>query len=264
MVTLFTGLWLPLFGLQRENIVSLTVCGTLQRVRPPVNTPSRRRPRGSLTRQQVVDAALALADQDGLEALSMPNLAQRLECGVMTIYGYVDSKEDLLDAIALRGLADLHLARPLTNDASGILLAWGRALRETLLAHPSMPVIFLSRAVIGPGIFRGIEGLLAALNGAGMPSAAEGLHALYAVLIYTTGFVAWELPRTVRQPLAAYAAAWRREFAGLPPDEFPVTATVLDELPQLGGAEQFEVGLQALVAGLVASASSRATVKHAD
>src|SRR5256885_14776358 len=100
---------------------------------PAVKRLRRRRPRGSLSREQVVEAALALADQEGLEPLSMQNLARRLECGVMTIYGYVDSKEDLLDAIALRGLSDLRLPRPLPGEPEAVLVSWGRALRLTLL-----------------------------------------------------------------------------------------------------------------------------------
>jgi hypothetical protein len=79
------------------------------------------------------------------------------------------------------------------------------------------------------------------------------------VLIYTTGFVAWELPRTRQQPESAYATEWRRGFADLPPREFPMTAAVLDELPMLAGAEQFEVGLTALAAGLTRSRDARAT-----
>jgi AcrR family transcriptional regulator len=216
------------------------------RIRPARPT---RRPRGSLTRQQVVDTALRLADEEGLEALTMPVLAQRLACGVMTLYGYVANKEDLLDAIALRGLADLQLPQPLPSASAAVLEAWGRALRLTLLEHPCLPVIFLSRPVIGPGIFRGLETLLVALRRAGLPAAA-GVHALYAVLIYTTGFAAWEAPRTRQQPEAAYAAAWRREFASLPPEDFPVTGTVVDELAHVAGAEQFERGLSALTVGL--------------
>jgi TetR/AcrR family transcriptional regulator, tetracycline repressor protein len=185
----------------------------------------------------------------------MPNLARRLECGVMTIYGYVDNKEDLLDAIALRGLADLRLPRPLPSQAAAVLVAWGRALRQTLLGHPSLPVIFLSQAVIGPGIFRGIEALLGALGRAGMQPAA-GLHGIYAVLIYTTGFVAWELPRTRRQSESVYAADWRREFAGLPQEEFPLTASILDELARVAGEEQFELGLSVLAAGLAVRGKS--------
>ncbi len=208
-----------------------------------------RRPRGTLTRDEVVEAALDLADQEGIEALTMPNLARRLDCGVMTIYGYVKSKDDLLGAIAQIGLRDLRLPQPPPRQIDQILVAWGRALRQTLLTHPSLPMIFLSQAVVGPAIFRGIEALLGRLSQAGMGPAA-GVHAIYAVLIYATGFVAWEIPRTHQQPEAAYGATWRREFAGLPPDAFRLTGTVLDELGRVGSEKQFEIGLAALAAGL--------------
>jgi TetR/AcrR family transcriptional regulator, tetracycline repressor protein len=203
----------------------------------------------------VVEAALALADQESLEALSMQNLARRLECGVMTIYGYVDSKEELLDAIALSGLGDLRLARPLPANPKAVLVSWGRALRRTLIEHPSLPVIFLSRAVIGPGILRGLEALLGPLGRSGMPAVA-GVHAVYAMLIYTTGFVAWEVPRTRQQSQLAYAASWRREFAGLPPADFPLVGGVLNELGEVAGERQFELGLSALAAGLAAPHSA--------
>jgi AcrR family transcriptional regulator len=218
-------------------------------VAPPVKRRAGRRPRGSLTREQVVDAALALADHDGLDALTMPNLARRLECGVMTIYGYVESKGDLLDAIAQRGLRDLRLPQPVPAGVRGILTSWGRALRATLVEHPCLPVIFLTQTVVGPGIFRGVEALLARLGPAGVPPSV-GVRAIYAVLIYTTGFVAWEIPRTRQQPQAAYAASWRRGFAGLPPADFPLAGGVLDQLGSVAGDEQFELGLAALVAGL--------------
>lgn len=214
-----------------------------------VKSLRKRRPRGSLSREQVVEAALALADGEGLEALTMQTLARRLDCGVMSVYGYVDRKEDLLDAIAQRGLRDLRLARPLPADVEGILGAWGRALRLNLIEHPSLPMIFLSRPVIGPGILRGLEALLGPLARAGM-SPARGVHAVYAVLTYTTGFVAWEIPRTRRQPEVRYAASWRQEFAALSPSDFPFVGSVLDELPKVAGNEQFELGLSALIAGI--------------
>jgi TetR/AcrR family transcriptional regulator, tetracycline repressor protein len=202
-----------------------------------------------MTREQVVEAALALADQGGLDTLTMPNLAGRLGCGVMTIYGYVDSKEDLLDAIAQRGIRDLRLPQPVPGELQGILISWGRGLRTTLIEHPSLPVIFLTHAVVGPGIFRGVEALLGRLRQAGMHPSA-GARAIYAILTYTTGFVAWEVPRTRRQPQAAYAASWRREFAGLPPADFPLAGGVLEQLGQVAGDEQFELGLAALASGL--------------
>jgi TetR/AcrR family transcriptional regulator, tetracycline repressor protein len=209
-----------------------------------------RRRRGSLSREQVVEAALALADRDGLDALSMQGLASSLDCGVMTLYGYVQSKDELLDAIALRGLRDIDLSPSLPVEPKLLLISWGRALRDTFLQHPSLPTIFLSRSVIGPGIFRGLEALLGALTGSGI-SPSEGARAVYAVLIYSTGFVAWELPRSKAQPAAAYAAGWRREFANLPPADFPLVGGILDQLGEVAGESQFELGLDALASGLM-------------
>ena len=53
-----------------------------------------------------------------------------------------------------------------------------------------------------------------------------------------------------QQPEAAYAANWRREFAGLPPADFPLVGSVLDQLGEVAGERQFELGLAALAAGL--------------
>ncbi len=223
---------------------------------PRVKASRRRRPRGSLTRDQVIDAALALADQDGLDALTMPSLARRLDCGVMTIYGYVENKEDLLSAISQRGLRDLRLSEPVPADVEGILVHWGRALRRLLIDHPSLAVVFLTQAVVSPGIFRGVERLLGRLGHAGM-SASAGVHAIYAVVIYTTGFVAWELPRTRWQPKSRYAMDWRRAFAAMPPEDFQLTAGVVDELARVAGDEQFELGLNALAMGLSRSRSQQ-------
>ena len=221
-----------------------------------VNPHRKRRSRGSLTRDQVVDAALAIADASGLEALSMPSLARHLDCGVMTLYGHVENKGDLLDAIAQRGLRDLRLDRPLPAGADGILAAWGAALRRVLIDHPALPAIFLTRPVIGPGIFRGVEALVDPLRSAGLPP-ARAVHAIYAVLVYTVGYVAWEIPRTRRQPEAEYAAAWRREFANLDASQFPAVASLLDELGAVAGERQFELGLAALVSGLAGAIRPR-------
>jgi TetR/AcrR family tetracycline transcriptional repressor len=217
-----------------------------------VKTSRQRRPRGSLSREQVVDAALALADESGLDGLTMPTLARRLDCGVMTLYSYVESKKDLLEAIVQRGMQDIQLPRPLPADAAGVLSTWGRTLRTTLLRHPALPAIFIDQPVIGPGILRGVEALLGALARADYPPDA-GVHAIYAVLIYTVGFVGWEIPRTRNQPEETYARSWRQVAVGLRPMDFPLATTVLDELGAVAGEEQFELGLAALTVGLVSN-----------
>jgi TetR/AcrR family tetracycline transcriptional repressor len=208
-----------------------------------------RRARGTLTRDQIVNSALTLADQDGIESLSMPRLAAQLDCGVMTIYRYVADKGELLDAMAHSGLADLHLSRPLPTDPAGVMIAWGRALRATLLRHPSLSAIFLSRPIIAAGIVTGVEALLGALARRGV-SPDLGVRAVYVVLVHTTGFVAWELPRTHRQARETYAEAWRQLLASHRPDEFPLTASAADNLIGVAGEEQFEFGLVRLAHGL--------------
>jgi len=180
----------------------------------------------------------------------MPGLARRLKCGVMTIYGYVANKEELLGALAQRGLADLQVPAPLPTDPAEILVTWGRALRVTFLEHPSLPTIFLSQVVIGAAIVRVIETLLTALA-RGQVRPPDSIRAIYAVLVYTTGFVAWELPRTREQPQQAYSAAWLGTVSSLPPEDFPLTTGLGRELAHVAGEEQFDHGLTALAEGLL-------------
>jgi AcrR family transcriptional regulator len=59
----------------------------------------RRRPRGELTREQVLSAALGLADEEGLDGLTMRRLAEELGCGTMTLYTHVASRDDLQSGI---------------------------------------------------------------------------------------------------------------------------------------------------------------------
>ena len=208
-----------------------------------------RRPRGSLTREAVVDAALALVDAEGIEALSMPRLARQVDAGVMTLYHYVRSKQELQEAVALRAIAEVRLRDLHARDAPAILLDWGRGLREVLLAHPGVAGVLAHQAVIGHGIFQGLENLLGPLQRAGL-GVERGVRAVYAVLIYTLGFVLWETPRVHEQPASAYSVQWRAKFARLPENQFPGVASALPYLGTLASEAQFEFGLQALVTGL--------------
>lgn len=206
---------------------------------------------------------MSLADEVGLDGLTMPALAHRLDCGVMTLYGYVDNKASLLEAIAQRGMQDLRMPRPLPTDAVGVLSAWGRALRETLLRHSALPAIFIDRPVVGPGILGGVEALAGAL-GRGGYGAKPGVHAIYAVLIYTIGFVNWEAPRTRGAAADSYARSWRSVAAGMGPERLPIVSTVIEELAKVAGEEQFEIGLAALTRGLGDSGSSASSSTGSD
>src|SRR3712207_6578966 len=65
-----------------------------------------------LTRESIAAAALALADSEGFEALTMRRLAQELGVGTMTVYGYVRDKEDLVDAMVDLAITEITIPPP--------------------------------------------------------------------------------------------------------------------------------------------------------
>ena len=173
----------------------------------------------------------------------------------MTLYRYVTDKNDLLDAMVHSGLPDLRLSRPLPDDPADVMVSWGTALRSTLRTHPSLPSIILSRPVVGPGILNGVEALLRALARCGVAPAAA-VRAVYAVLVYTTGFVAWEIPRTGPQAEEAYARSWRRQLADSGSDEYPLTTAAAEDLVGVADEQQFHFGLTRLAHGLFPATST--------
>lgn len=207
-----------------------------------------RRRRGSLSRGAVVEAALALVDEEGLEALSMPRLARRLDVGAMTIYGYVANKADLVEALAERVLAGVSVPDAHPEDWAGCLAGHMRSLRAAVLAHPALGAVLAARGLATPTVFANLEASLEILRAGGFPP-EEALRIYYALLAYTLGFLAWEIPRTRRQPPAAYAAQWAEALAALPADEYPRLHEVAGMVATVAGTDQFEAGLGALLRG---------------
>jgi AcrR family transcriptional regulator len=116
----------------------------------------------------VVDAAIALADEEGVEALSMRKVAERLGIGAMSLYTYVESKSELIDLMIDRVVSEL--ARP---DRSA--LPWRERLEgmardeyEHALRHPWMLHVDTSRPPLGPGISDRYEYQLSLIEGIGL------------------------------------------------------------------------------------------------
>ena len=203
-------------------------------------------PRGTLTRERIVDAAVALADEEGLRALSMPKLARRLEVGVMSLYSHVRSKDDLLDGVAQKLLEDL--IGPTGSTGAAAVKDHFRALRRLLVAHPGLGEVLATRGVAVPAVFDLLEQNLSALLTAGIDGdEAVGLY--YALLTYTVGFATWQLPRAAAGD-RVYRRRWREILNNLPPDRYPSLHTVRDHLPTVASDAQFEFGLQRLAAKL--------------
>jgi TetR/AcrR family tetracycline transcriptional repressor len=121
----------------------------------------------ALGRERIVETALRIADVDGIYAVSMHRVAKELSVGSMTLYTYVDGKEDLMDAVASAAVESIRLPDPtLPWDARVRELA-----RETVIAasaHPSLPGLLMVRPPSTVAALRPLEFMLQALRDAGV------------------------------------------------------------------------------------------------
>ena len=131
--------------------------------------PSRRGPRPRLDVDAVVDAAIALAGEQGLEAVTMRALAARLRVSTMTLYGYVPGKDELVDLMLDALFA--RMARPAWHPGSSWrerARAVAEANRALYAAHPWAAAVSTARPPLGPGLMDKYEHELAAFDGAGL------------------------------------------------------------------------------------------------
>ena len=129
----------------------------------------RRGPRPALTVDRVVDAAIALADADGLPAVTMRRLAQDLGVAPMTLYTYVPGRAELLDL-----MLDAVYARMPRADTAGRpwrarVAAVAEENRTLFATHPWVAAVSTSRPPLGPGQMAKYEHELRALDGQGLP-----------------------------------------------------------------------------------------------
>ncbi|HEX2029083.1 MAG TPA: TetR/AcrR family transcriptional regulator C-terminal domain-containing protein [Nitriliruptorales bacterium] len=150
-------------------------------------------PRVPLSRARVLRAAVALADRDGIEALTMRRLAQELGVEAMSLYHHVANKQALLD-----GLVDLIVLEvDDTLDQADVPSAaddWQAAMRARILAargvllrHPWAPRILQTRTAISPAIIGYFDGLLGIFRAGGF-SYDLAHHALHTLGSRALGF----------------------------------------------------------------------------
>lgn len=197
-----------------------------------------------LTREQVVAEGRRLVNQQGVDALSMRALAQRLGVSTMALYNHVGGKQDLMDGIAQAVVEELRLPA-VTGDWQERLRVIFRALRKICLANPrTIPLI--ERAEVLPAIFRPMEAALAALKHAGI-KLQEGMRAYFLLTNFTLGQVSYE----IRGPFRGLDPAEAVRDRTILPDDFPLVARAVS-----GGDwdfdAAFEFGLQIIIAGLAA------------
>ena len=137
-------------------------------VLPAAEPAPKRGPRPKVSIDEVVTAAVELADTEGLAALSMRALAQRLGIGAMSVYGYVASRNDLVVLMVDQVFGETALP-PMEGDLRARL----RLVAEVQLAdcrtHPWLLDVTGVRPWLGPNVGDRYEWQLSAVEGAGLP-----------------------------------------------------------------------------------------------
>jgi AcrR family transcriptional regulator len=206
-----------------------------------------------LKREQIVAAALALVDREGLKALSMRRLGAELGVDPMAVYYHIPNKEALLDAIveAVMASIDLSVHHPEEPPVERILCA-ARAYRDAMLAHANALPIVLSRGPATAAALRPVDLLTGILRAAGLPPAEAfaGMNVIAAAVRGFTGMLASGDKKPAREQMEAMA----RSF---PTGEFPHLREAMPfafEFADRG----FDFGIRALARGLLAEAESMA------
>ena len=134
---------------------------------PEGGTPARRGPKQKLTVDEVVDAAIEIADRDGLAALSMRGLAKQLGLGAMSVYTYVPSRNDLIVLMVDQVLGRTDLP-PLPDDLAARFELIARTQYADVRAHPWLLEVSGVRPWLGPHSADRYEWQLSAVEGVGL------------------------------------------------------------------------------------------------
>ncbi len=148
-------------------------------------------PRETLTRDQVVAAAIAILDEEGFDALSMRHLAGRLGTAAPTLYWHVRNRDQLLDLVADEIVGEVVVALGNPNGWRAWMTGLAVSLREVLARHPGVGPVIGLRPLTGANAQIAQGGLLQALREDGFDDADAALAAM-TLTQWASGFAVFE------------------------------------------------------------------------
>jgi AcrR family transcriptional regulator len=215
---------------------------------PPVDP--RPEPRARLSRERVLLAAIALADDGGIESLTMRKLGERVGVEAMSLYNHVANKDDLLDGMIDGVFGEVHLPSGDTDWRSAIRQR-AISMRQVLARHRWAIGLMESRSAPGPATLRHHDAVIGTLRQAGF-SIQLAAHAYSALDSYIYGFALQErsLPFDTVEQTAEMAQTFLAHF---PADEFPHLAELTTQhvlQPGYDYGNEYAFGLDLILDGL--------------
>ncbi len=223
--------------------------------------PSTRSALSPLSRDRIVRAAIKLADDDGLRAVSLRKVAAALDAGPMRLYRYVDTKEELLDLMTDAVYGETPLPPTAGADWQAGVRTLAHGIRSAALRHEWFADLLGGRPQLGPAALGHLEATLAALRCA--PGIGDDPNALMRALQAVNGYVLGAVRHEVVELRAeresglderqwqAQAGPWLKRM--LSTGRYPSLAHAVANGPHQDPAEMFEAGLDVLLAGLARS-----------
>jgi AcrR family transcriptional regulator len=205
--------------------------------------------RAPLSRERVLETALKLADEGGLESLTMRRLGQELGVEGMAMYYYFASKGDIVDGLVDLVFAEIELPSG-DGDWKAAMRRRAISLRDVLLRHRWAIGLLESRRTAGPANLRHHDAVIASLRAGGMDIAMAG-HAYSLIDAYVYGYALTKLtlPFATGEEIAAVAEGIRQS-SDL--EAYPHFVEMMAHALEPGydfGAE-FEYGLDVILAGI--------------
>ncbi|WP_338772966.1 TetR/AcrR family transcriptional regulator C-terminal domain-containing protein [Nocardia vulneris] len=210
--------------------------------------PTRNPP--ALDLDQIVATAVALLDEEAVSGLTMRKLAVRLDAAPMTLYGYVATKDDLLELAVDAVFAEALAADPATEDWRAALTAIGHRTFQALVRHPWAAALVGDKPPLGPAAVAQFGTILRVLTAAGfsgghLDSALTGFY--YYVLGAALAESSWARARGAASSFTAADISRLTSADGQ--DVAPVTA-YFDRYPNTDPVQRFGHGLRAVLSGL--------------
>jgi AcrR family transcriptional regulator len=218
------------------------------------DTGRRRGPKPTLSLEEIGRAAVGVADRGGLDAVSMKAMAAHLDVSTMSLYRYLDSKEELLSLMlhVAYGRPDLPPAPDWRTGAE----QWASALAARLIEHPWIVSVPLAEPPLEPNTLRWTEAGLAALAGTGL-SVPHRLSTLLVLDGYVRSQTALSLQigaiGAARKPRVRPGTYGQRMAALVDPESFPYLSLSGAAPPEPDfHTAQYTFGLTLILDGLAA------------
>ncbi len=205
--------------------------------------------RARLSREEVLRAAMVLADEGGVESLTMRKIGQRLGAEAMSLYRHVRDKEDILDGMVDLVFGEIELPAQ-GADWKTALRRRALSTREALVRHRWAIGLMESRSRPGPANLRGHDAVLGTLGATGF-SILMATRAFNVLDSYVYGFVLQETSLPFGTP-EEMSEVEKQMLRPLPTDEYPHLKAVAAELTAsaFAYADEFEFGLDLVLDGL--------------